>query len=155
MRLRRFVKPHLILLDVQVDSQDDLFRLLASRMSAERPSLDTELVERALREREGIGSTAVGHGVALPHARIPAQGEAIVGLARLQNPIEFNAPDGKPIWLVAFSAVDETDSTRHLQILARLSRVLNSPANREALREAKTPEDMTNVLARDDEQSDS
>ncbi len=150
MRLGRFICPRLILLDVSVDSRDDLLRLLAQRLASVCPSLDAQVLEQALREREEIGSTAVGDGVALPHARIPVEGKALVGIARLKNPIDFNAPDRKPVWLAAFSAVDAADPSRHLQILARLTRILHSQTDREALRRAKTVEDMLDILARED-----
>lgn len=153
MRLRRFIAPRLILLDVQAQSRDELLRLIASRIAAERPMLEPQALEQALRDREAVGGTAVGHGVALPHARVRERFEGLVGLARLSQPVDFDAPDGEPVWLTAFSAVDASESHRHLQILARLARVFHSQANREALKRAQTPEEVMDILLRDDEPS--
>ncbi|HPO09416.1 MAG TPA: PTS sugar transporter subunit IIA [bacterium] len=150
MKIRKFVKPGLILMDVRANSRSELLHILAERIAAANPSLKVEAIEEALNEREKIGTTAIGHGVALPHARIPEHGEPIVGLARLDTPVDFGATDGERVWLIGFSAVDASESIKHLQILARLSRVLGSPVDRESIGKARTPEEMMGVLTRDD-----
>lgn len=150
MRLKRFVTPRLILLDIDVGSRDELLRTIASHVTEERPDIDAESLVQALVDRESLGGTAVGHGVALPHARVADEMEALVGLARLAHPIDFDAPDGEPVWLAAFSAVSASDSHRHMQILARLARVLDSPANRDSLKGAESPEDVMAILLGDD-----
>lgn len=151
MRLKRYVSPSLIQLDVDVQSKDELLHLIASRMASVSSTMDTERLEKALLEREGLGGTAVGHGVALPHARVPDGKDALVGLVRLAQPLDFNAPDGEAVWLAAFSALDAAESHRHMQVLARLARTFMSQANRDALKQARTPEEALEILLHDDE----
>ncbi len=146
MILEQFLSPRLMLLDVEVQSKEELLGFLAERMAEVSPVLEVKALETALEEREALGGTAVGHGVALPHARVSSQFDPIVGLARLKQPLDFGASDGEPVWLAAFSALNSAEAHRHLQILAGLSRALLSSGNLQALRKAQSSEEMMAVL---------
>ncbi len=99
---------------------------------------DRELLLRLFLAREALGSTAVGDGVAIPHARPPIVlhvPRSLVTLCFLKRPIAYKAPDGKPV-RVLFSVISPTVSA-HVQLLARLSRALYDPGFRDSVARAR------------------
>jgi PTS system nitrogen regulatory IIA component len=103
----------------------------------------------ALMAREVIGSTGVGRGVAIPHARIPGLDAVHAVVARLEKPIDFDALDGEPVdLLVALFAPPEAGS-EHLRALARVSRLLRKTEVREQLRQARSADAIMALLVRE------
>jgi len=100
---------------------------------ARRHQLDHALIFRALWRREQSGSTAVGHGFAIPHARIPGVREPIVLFVRPKLPIEFGAPDHQPVSALFVILVPEHANEEHLQVLASVSEMLSSKRFRKRL----------------------
>jgi mannitol/fructose-specific phosphotransferase system IIA component (Ntr-type) len=101
----------------------------------------------ALREREALHSTGIGDGVALPHARTALTGlvsQPVIVFGRHSKGISYGAIDGKPAQL--FFLLVTTSVTQHLQLLARLSRLLRSPALRQKLMVALSPEQILQIL---------
>jgi nitrogen PTS system EIIA component len=99
-------------------------------------NLDGQAVFQAIIRREALGPTALGDGVALPHAQISGLDRPVCLLAQLARPLDFDSPDGRKVDLVAFLLSPETDSTSHLRALALLSRLLSLTHVRAALRGA-------------------
>lgn len=126
-----------VVVDLNVSSQKQLFQDMATRL-IEAHGLDIvcrDIVAAAM-ERERLGSTGVGNGVALPHARIPGLDNVVAGFARLTEPMEFDSVDGRPVDLVAFLLAPEDAAGAHLRALARVSRTLRRDENRSRLRSA-------------------
>ena len=107
---------------------------------------DDAPVRQALEAREGLGSTGVGQGVAIPHARIEGLTQAFGMFARMEPPIDFGAIDGRPVDLV-FLLLTPGTGAAHLQALAAISRRLRDPAVAASLRGAPTAKEMFDVLA--------
>ena len=99
-----------------------------------------------LRQRERLGSTAIGHGVAIPHGRSNAFEEVRAAFLRLQHPVDFDAGDGVPVDLVFAMAVPEHFTQRHLQLLSELAERFADPAFRTALRQAPDADALRGVL---------
>lgn len=111
--------------------------------------LDAGQVLDALLEREAAGSTGVGHGVAVPHARLPGLTRMRAVFMRLEQPTPFEAVDDQPVDLVfALFAPAEAD-TEHLRTLARVSRLLRQGDLRQQIRQARTAESIHALLARE------
>jgi PTS system nitrogen regulatory IIA component len=106
---------------------------------AHRNQVDDELVFRALWRREQCGSTAVGHGIAIPHARIPGIVAPVVLFARTQDPIPFGAPDHQPVSAFFVILVPEHANEEHLRILATVSEMFSEKAFRKQLEAATEP----------------
>lgn len=87
----------------------------------------------SLLAREKLGSTAMGHGIAIPHGRIKGLREAAGVFVRLKTPIPFDAPDGRPVSLVFALLVPEQANEMHLLILGELAQLLSDQATREQL----------------------
>ena len=99
-----------------------------------------------LHERERLGSTAVGGGIAIPHGKL----SGLTGLAgcvlRLAEPVEFDAVDDEPVDMIVALLAPDTGGADHLRVLARLSRVLRDPAQRAQLRECPDTEALRQAL---------
>ena len=103
-------------------------------------------VFEALTGRERLGSTGLGHGMALPHGRIPGLEAPIAACMTLAEPIDFDAPDRQRVDVLFLLLVPRDCSSEHLQILASLAEMFNDPELRDALRAQTEPEDLLAVL---------
>jgi nitrogen PTS system EIIA component len=108
--------------------------------------LDHTLVFRALWRREQSASTGLGHGVAIPHARIPGIREAIVAFARTTLPIPFGAPDHQPVSSFFVILVPEHANEEHLQILATVSELFSSNSFRDRLEATADPAEIQRLF---------
>jgi len=133
MEITNLLDREAILPALKPTSKKQLFRELANR-AAELHKLKAQAVIDGVMAREQLGSTAMGGGVAIPHARI-AELSRIVGIfARLERPVEFDAADGQPVDLVFLLLAPEQSGADHLRALARVSRLLREPQCCEKLR---------------------
>jgi PTS system nitrogen regulatory IIA component len=107
----------------------------------------------ALIEREGHGSTGVGRGVAVPHARLPGLERMKAVVVRLEKPVVFDAVDDQPVDILFALFAPENAQTQHLRALARVSRLLRQGEVREHLRQARTPDAIYAILSREAEAS--
>jgi PTS system nitrogen regulatory IIA component len=98
-------------------------------------TLDAEAVYAALCERERLGSTGVGEGVAIPHAKLPGIQQLVACFARSRQGVDFDAIDSQPVTLFVVLLVPENSAGAHLKALARVSRLLKLPAFRRHLLE--------------------
>ena len=108
----------------------------AARLLADGSSANTQVIGESLRKRERLGSTAIGHGIAIPHGRTPAFDSARGAFLRLREPVDFGASDGEPVDLVFAMAVPEHFTQQHLQLLAELAELFADASFRAALRAA-------------------
>lgn len=136
----------------QVSSKDEILESLAQTF-ASAWQLDQDLVLEQLEERERLGSTGFGRGVAIPHARIPGINRPIAAMLKLEKPIAFDAADGLPVDLVIGLLSPENCGAAHLHALAALSRLVRDERIHEALSDAPDEEALygllTNVTDRD------
>ena len=109
-------------------------------IAARNFGLPQDQVLDALLEREAAGSTGVGHGVAVPHARIEGVDRMRAVFVRLEQPVPFEAVDDQPVDLLFALFAPKGASSEHLRALARVSRLLRHGDIREQLRQAKTAE---------------
>lgn len=127
-----------VIVDVNVSSQKQLFQDIATRLveAHELSDIASRDIVSAAMERERLGSTGVGNGVALPHARIEGLDKVVAAFVRLSEPMDFDSVDGRPVDLVAFLLAPEDAAGAHLRALARVSRTLRREENRSRLRSA-------------------
>jgi PTS system nitrogen regulatory IIA component len=125
----------LVLPRLRVSGKKALLSELA-RIAAPLAQLDIAQLFAALQERERLGCTGIGQGVALPHARFAAIARPVTVFARLAAPIKFEAVDGRWVDLVHLLIGPETASDTYLKILASASRLFRDPAARQKLHHA-------------------
>ncbi len=125
----------------------DELAALASGGGSDRPR-----IYKVLADRERLGSTAVGGGVAIPHGKLP--GLTTVRLAAALHPggVEFGAADGKPARLFVVLLAPDNDPSRHLKVLARIARIVKEPRHRDRILDSRTPAEMLRAFVDADEQ---
>ncbi len=144
-----------VIVDLSISSQKQLFQEMAKAI-IDANGLDVtvrDIVSAAV-ERERLGSTGVGNGVALPHARIDGIDQVMVGFARLTEPLDFDSVDNRPVDLVAFLLAPSDAAGAHLRALARVSRQLRREEKRAKLRAAPDAQSLFTLLTSDQLEAD-
>jgi PTS system nitrogen regulatory IIA component len=148
MNIADLLAPDAVLAGVKAQSKKQLLQELAARAHG-LTRLSERRIFETLVERERLGTTGVGAGIAIPHGRM-AEAKAITGIfARLENSIEYEAVDGQPVDLVFMLLAPENAGADHLKALARVSRLLRDKAVCEKLRAARTAEALYSILTGD------
>ncbi|HEX7971875.1 MAG TPA: PTS sugar transporter subunit IIA [Thiobacillus sp.] len=140
------VTPDTILLDLGFASKTKLFEH-AAELFAKTHSLKASDVFTSLFERERLGSTALGYGIAIPHGRIKGLKDAGGAFYRLNTPLEFDAPDNQPVSLCFILLVPKDANERHLQILGELAQMFGDATMRTKMLGAATPSELIALLA--------
>ena len=142
-----------ILCDLAVTSNKQLLQEMATQLLKSMELTETDITCRdivlAAMERERLGSTGVGSGVALPHARIEGIKDVYAIFARLETPIEYDSIDERPVDLVTLLLAPKNAGGAHLRALAKVSRTLRKPDMRQRLRAAPNKESLLTILVED------
>jgi len=131
---------------LKIGSKKRLLEVLAEYLCIGNPSLTPEAVFEHLRERERLGSTGLGHGIALPHARMEHVKEASGAFIQIQKGVSFDAIDDKPVDLAFALLVPESANEMHLQLLSQLATMFSDALLRQNLRDAQSPEQILDLL---------
>jgi len=107
------------------------------------PSIDPDQAMAVIMEREKLGSTGIGHGIAIPHGRLPELDAPITALIRHAGGIDFDAIDGQPVHIVVVLLAPVNEDRSHLELLAGLARALQQESVRHAVMEAETAEEVS------------
>lgn len=130
-----------IVLDAAYTNKKRAFEAIA-QLFENHGSLSRSAAYDALFTRERMGSTGLGHGVAIPHGRVKGLKDTLCSVVRLANPIPFEAPDGLPVQLLVVLLVPENANQKHLDLLGELAALLSSAAFRQELLTATSPADV-------------
>lgn len=130
---------------IQADSKQAILEQLAERFAAVYDLESSDVLER-IEERERLGSTGFGRGIAIPHARVSGIKRPVAALLRLEKPVEFDAADGMPVELVFGLLSPEKAGAVHLQALAAISRVARQEGLHTALVQAPDAETLYALL---------
>lgn len=133
-------------LDIEISSKKRLFEEIGTLLETQSGLAASQVFE-CLFQREKLGSTGLGHGVAIPHGRLASVDKVIAAFIRSKEPVAFDAADGKPVSLVFALLVPENATGEHLEILSVLAGKFSSKTVREALLSAQTPEDTLAILS--------
>jgi PTS system nitrogen regulatory IIA component len=131
---------------IRAETKQEILEQLAARF-AEVYELDKVEVLDRLEEREKLGSTGFGRGVAIPHARVPGLKRPVAALLRLKEPVEFAAADAMPVDLVFGLLSPENAGVTHLHALAAISRTVRDERMHDAFMEARDAETLYALLA--------
>ena len=133
--------------DIAISSKKRLLEELAGLLSQQRTALDKDTVCRTLTERERLGSTGIGGGIALPHGRLNGINECIAAAIRLKEPLGFDAPDEQPIYLAIALLVPADAAKQHLQVLAELACLFHDAERRNKILKAPDTAGLVTLLA--------
>lgn len=124
-----------VLASLKVNSKKQALQEMAAKAAEVTGRSDREIFDTLL-QREKLGSTGVGHGVAIPHGKLPGLGRLVGVFARLDKPVDFDALDDRPVDLMFLLLAPENAGADHLKALARIARVLREQAIAGKLRAA-------------------
>ncbi|MBK1716075.1 PTS sugar transporter subunit IIA [Thiocystis violacea] len=130
----------------EIVSKKRLIETLAGLLAGEHPRLQTETVFERLLERERLGSTGLGHGIALPHARVKEVTEVLGAFVQTAKGVDYDAADGEPVDLAFALLVPEAANEEHLHLLAHLASLFSDPRVRAKLREAESAVEILKAL---------
>ena len=145
MLLSDLVAPNAVIPALKVNSKKQAIQELAARAAGLTGGGDRAIFE-ILMQREKLGSTGVGNGIAIPHGKLPKLGKLFGLFARLDRPIDFDALDGQPVDLVFLLLAPETAGADHLKALARVARLLRDQDVARKLRDSRDAEALYAVL---------
>lgn len=145
-RISKLLTARDILLDVNATSKKRLLEHAALLFENEH-RLERNRVFDSLFARERLGSTGLGHGVAIPHGRIKGLKAPLLAVLRAEAAVPFEAPDGLPVRLLVVLLVPEHATEEHLEILSELAEVLSDAGLRQTLFDATDAETVHQVLA--------
>ena len=131
----------------QISSKKRLMEKIATLLLQRQPQLDRKTVLQTLIERERLGSTGIGQGVALPHGRINGLDDVIGAVAVLERPLDYDAIDRQPVQLAFGLLVPAEANEQHLKILAHLARMFSDDSLRQAAFGAASREQAFHLLA--------
>lgn len=136
--IAQYLWPEDIVLDIEAVSKDQLFDEIGQHMEREH-ALSREWVVMGLSRRERVGSTGLGEGIAIPHARVENLSRIQLAYLRLKTPIPYGAPDGKPVSDVLVLLVPKQATEEHLWILAETAQMFADHRFVERLRACRHP----------------
>src|SRR5215468_12236394 len=147
MLLTDLVAPNAIIPALKVNSKKQVLQELAAK-AAELCGQSERTILETLQQREKLGSTGVGNGIAIPHGKLPKLSKLFGLFARLERSVDFEALDGQPVDLVFLLLAPEAAGADHLKALARVARLMRTPDTAKMLRESRDAEAIYAVLTR-------
>jgi PTS system nitrogen regulatory IIA component len=143
--ITELIGPERVMAALPASDKLQLIREL-SRRAARYVSIGSEAILDALQAREALGSTGVGQGIAIPHARVAGLQRFLGLFAQLEHPINFDAIDGQPVDLVFLLLIPDQARNEHLSALASISRRLRDPSVAAYLRAAENRAELYEIL---------
>lgn len=149
MKILDLLDKKAIISDLKATAKDEVITELIVPI-AKMTKIDPEELVRVIMNREALGSTGIGEGVGIPHGKLQDLSTLILGFGRSRQGIDFDAIDGKPVYLFFLLLTPENAAGLHLKMLARISRILKNDLFRQQLRQAQTTEDIYAVIESSD-----
>ena len=146
MKLEQLISKDSVVCNADISSKKRALEFLAELLAKESASADSFDIFQHLTEREKLGSTSLGHGVAIPHARTSSNDKAIGAFIKLEDGIDFDSPDNEPTDLLFALMVPEHYTDEHLEILSGLASCFSDDALCGTLRSANTSQELYDIL---------
>lgn len=150
MRLDQILKTDFINDNLQADSKEKVLDELAETITKSGLKIDKAKIIDVLKQREKLGSTGIGDGVAIPHGKIATLENIVFSFGRSMAGVSFDSMDGKPVHLFFLLLAPENSSGQHLKVLAKISKMLKLADFRKKLMGAKTRNDLYKIIIEQD-----
>jgi fructose-specific phosphotransferase system IIA component len=148
MKISEYLKKETCTMDLKASKKDDAIREIATQISLTGKVKDIDRFIKDVLERESLGSTGIGHKVAIPHARTDSTEGFVIGFGRSMSGIDFAALDDEPVSCIFLMGANTAELNLYLRLLAELSKLLMQSSFRRALLEAKTSDDVIAAFKR-------
>ncbi len=151
MKIKQILTKDSIVASLESTAKEPVLLELAAVLTRRCPDLSAEEIARVLMEREKLGSTGIGNGVAIPHGKVSQLSQIVTAFGRSLRGVSFESQDGKPAHLFFVLLAPENAASLHLKALARLSRLLKDLHFRNKLLEAKDEDQLFAEIVDEDE----
>ncbi len=151
MKLLDILSPESISLDVKAQGKKDVLAELCGLLSAAKKLEDPKALIQTLSDREALGSTGIGQGVAIPHGKSPSIAGQAAALGISKKGVDFDALDGEPVHILFLLVAPPDAAGLHLKALAKVSRLLKDQVFRQALRDAPSAEEILRIIREQDD----
>jgi PTS system nitrogen regulatory IIA component len=148
--LKDLLQGGLIIADIKAIDKVGVIREFAAHVCAAGKVRDADELTRVLMERESMGSTGIGDGVAIPHGKLHGMSDVVVAFGRSHRGVDYQSLDDKPAYLFFLLVTPEDSPGEHLKILARISRILKNPVLREKLRTVPDGRELHQLILEED-----
>ena len=152
MKISEILNEDLLISNLQSKNKKGVLEELAGVLVAQRKLPDLEKVVEVLLDREKLGSTGIGDGIAIPHGKIKDLEGVVASFGRSRGGVDFESIDQKPTHLFFLLVAPENSAGIHLKALARISRLLKDPSFRKRLMEAESKEQLFQIISEEDAQ---
>jgi len=140
-----------VIADLVATTKREALEELTALLAKEGKVKDTQATVDVLIEREKLGSTGIGQGIAIPHAKTDQASQVVAAFGRSRRGVQFDALDGDPVNIIFLLVAPPDAAAMHLKALARISRLLKDKFVRQSLREAKGPADIVKLIRQEDQ----
>lgn len=151
MKLSELLDEANIIPDLKAKDKKGVLEELAESITSQAPSLDKGSLVKVLLERERLGSTGIGDGIAIPHGKFQGVSHPIVSFGRSRRGLDFESMDGQPAFLFFLLVAPENSASIHLKALAKISKILKNSSFRKVLMEAPTRKALYQTIIQNDE----
>ena len=151
MQINDMFDKNYIIEELKATSKRAVLAELSEIFSRDQKGLAPGAMVDVLLEREKLGSTGIGDGIAIPHGKLKGLDRLVISFGRSRQGIDFDAIDGKPVHIFFLLMAPESSTGQHLKALAKISRMLKDPEFRNGLLEAKSAEEIYRKIAEKDE----
>ena len=138
-------------LDLQATEKDEVLGELVELLAKVKPIGDKKVILKALVDRENLGSTGIGQGIAIPHGKTDKVTELMAFLGISKKGVNFEALDGEPVYIFFLLIAPKESAGPHLKALARISRLLRDSYLCQLIRRARTPEEIYRIIQQEEE----
>lgn len=150
MKIAEFLSPDAVIPDLRSTSKADVLKELSGSLARTQPALKPDRLVEVFQDREKLGSTGIGEGVAIPHGKLNGLSQLCATFGVSRAGVDFEAIDGKPTFLFFALVAPENSAGAHLKALARISRLFKNPRFRQSILEATTSEAIYRLIADED-----
>ncbi len=150
MKITEILAPEMVLPDLTGTTKDQVLKELAQGFSAKYPSIRLDELTAVLAERERLGSTAIGDGIAIPHGKLRGVNKIIGAFGRHRAGVDFESLDGNPTHIFFVLLAPEDSASLHLKALARVSRLLKDDGFRNRLLNATDSSEIFKLIKEED-----
>lgn len=152
MKLSEILEENYIIPDLKAIDKKGVLEELSDAIISHEPSLDRSSLVKVLLERERLGSTGIGDGVAIPHGKFHGISHPIISFGRSREGLDFESMDGEPAFLFFLLVAPEDSASVHLKALAKIARILKNSSFRKVLMEAPTRKELYETIIQNDEE---
>ena len=152
MKLSEILNPDNIIPDLGAKDKKGVLEELVDVIASHDPSLDKDSLVKVLLERERLGSTGIGDGIAIPHGKFQGLNHPVISFGRSLEGLDFDSMDGQPAFLFFLLVAPENSASIHLKALAKIAKILKNSSFRNVLMQAPTRKELYETIIQNDEE---